>query len=80
MRWKEVRNGEPNTDNIVISGICKYTGKMAEVTSVFGGSVECKTDLQKTYRYKGFKCSLQGEGGYPNPACGDACPLIRKKY
>ena len=80
MRWKEVRNGEPDTDNIVISGVCEYTGKMVEVTSVFGGRVEYKTDLQKTYRFKGFKCSLQGEPGYPKPSCIDVCPLIWKKH
>lgn len=80
MRWKEVRNREPDTDNIVISGICEYTGKPVEVTSAFGGKVECTTDLQKTYRFKGFKCSLEGEGGYPNPSCEDVCPLIRKKH
>lgn len=78
MAWEEVRNdGNYNTK---ISGICKHTGERAEVTSFFSGRVECKTDLQKTYRFKGYKCSLQEQSGYPNPACLDVCPFIQKEH
>ena len=76
MAWKEVRNGQPDTYNTKMSGICKQTGKTAEVISFFGGKVECKTDLQKTYRFKGFRCNLQEE----NPSCIDECPLIQKEH
>ena len=78
MAGKIVRNGEPDFYNTKISGICKLTGESAEVTSFFGGRVECKTDLQKTYRFKGYKCSLQ-KAGCQNPACMDVCRLIQKE-
>lgn len=81
MAWKEIRNGEPASYNTTYSEICKFCGKRAEVTSFFSGSVECKTDLQKTYRYRGYKCSLQEENGFLNSACiMDECPLIQKKH
>lgn len=79
MAWKEVRNGEPDNYNTKNIGICKLTGESAEVTSFFGGRVECPTDLQKTYRFKGYKCSLQ-KTGCQNPACIDVCPLIQKEH
>lgn len=75
MAWKEIRNGEPDTYKITTPGICKQTGKTAEVTSFFCGRIECKTDLQKTYGFKGFGCSLHAE----NPSCVDMCPLIQKE-
>ena len=28
----------------------------------------------------GYKCSLQDESGFPNPACIDVCPLIQKEH
>ena len=79
MAWKEIRNGEPAFFDTANSGICKFSGKRAEVTSFFRGTVECKTDLKKTYRFKGYKCSLQETDGFPNPACIDECPLIEKR-
>ena len=79
MAWNVIRNGETDSTNIKNSGICKLYAKQVEVTSFFGGIIECRTDLQKTYRFKGYKCSLQ-EGRYHNPACMDSCPLIQKKY
>lgn len=80
MDRKEMRNGESVSCEATYSGICKFYGKPAEVTSFFNGTVECKTDLQKTYRFKRHKCSLQKENGFPNPACIDECPLIRKEH
>lgn len=79
MAWKEIRNGEPAFRNTSNSGICKLYGMQAEVISFFHGTVECKTDVQKTYRFKGYKCSLQEQGEYSNPTCMDECPLIQKK-
>ena len=79
MAWKEIRNGEPTVRNISISGICKLSGMQSEVISFFHGAVECKTDAQKTYRFKGYKCSLQEQNGHQNPACMDVCPLIQKE-
>lgn len=75
MAWKEVRNGEPDTYSTKMTGDCKQTGENAEVTSFFNGRKECKTDLQKTYRFAGYRCSL----GHSNPSCVDVCPLIQKE-
>lgn len=80
MSWKEIHNGENDTYNTTTPGICKLFRKRAEVTSLFRGTVECRTDLQKTYRFKGYKCSLQEENGFPNPICMDVCPLIQKEH
>jgi len=80
MAWKEIRNGEPTSPQTTLSGICKFSGKKAEVTTFFRGTVECQTDLQKTYRFKGYKCTLQEEKGYQNPDCVNVCPLIQKEY
>ena len=79
MDWDVIRKGEPDSTNIKNFGICMLYAKQAEVTSFFRGTIECRTDLQKTYRFKGYKCSLQ-ETSYPHPACMDSCPLIQKKY
>lgn len=80
MTWKERCNGEQTFLDTTYSGICKICGKRAEVTSFFSSSMECKTDLQKTYRFRGYKCSLQGEKDFLDPACMDECPLIRKEH
>lgn len=77
---KEIHNGEPASRKITLSGICKLDKRQADVTSFFSGTMECKTDLQKTYRFQGYKCSLQLKNVFSNPACMDECPLIRKKY
>lgn len=78
--WKEIRHGESASREITNSGICELSGMRADVISFYGGSFECKTDAIKTYRFKGYKCSLQEKNGYPNPACMDECPLIQKKF
>lgn len=80
MAWKEIHNAESDSPKTKLSGICKLSGKQAEVCSFFYGVVECKTDLQKTLRFKGYKCSLQEETGFQNLACMDECPLIQKEY
>jgi hypothetical protein len=76
---KVIRNGEPNTRKITYTGTCKQCGKQAEVTSFFNGSVMHRMDLQKTYHFAGYSCSLQKETGYSNPACRDKCSLIQKE-
>lgn len=80
MGWKETRNENLISPKTINSGICRFCGKQAEVTSFFRGSIECKTDSQETYRFKGYKCSLQEEKGSTNPACIDECPLIQKDF
>ena len=78
MAWKETYNGEPDSLSIKNSGKCELCGKLAEVTTFLGGTVVCKTDLQKTYHVKGYKCSLQEDNEFPNSACMDICSLIQK--
>lgn len=78
MAWKEIHNRASASPTITNSGICKLYEKQAEVTSLLGSTVECKTDLQKTYHFVGYKCSLQKEDGFPDPACIDVCHLIQK--
>lgn len=80
MSWKEMHNGEADAFNTTNSGICKLFREQAEVISFFMGTVECRTDLQKTYRFKGYKCSLQEKNGFLNPSCMDGCSLIQKEY
>ena len=80
MTWKEMCNGEQSSLEVKYLGNCKFCGKRVEVTSFFSSSMECKTDLQKTYRFKGYKCNLQEEKGFFNPACMHECPLIRKEH
>ena len=77
---KEIRNGEPTFIETIQPGICKRFGKKAEVTSCFMGTVECRTDLQKTYRFKTYKCSLQQGTRHMDLTCMDECPLIQKEY
>jgi hypothetical protein len=80
MRGKVIRNGEPAFPSVTYSGPCKLDGRNADVTSYFRCSKECRTDLQKTYRFSGYKCSLQEEKDHTNPACMGSCPLIQKEY
>ena len=78
--YKENNNGKPIRSKVTHSGICKFYEKRADVTSFFIASLGGKTDLQRTYNYKGYKCSLQVEGCFPNPACIHECHLIQKIY
>lgn len=80
MAWQIIRNGEPDTRQTTCSGICKRYKKPAEVTTFFHGSILHKMDLQKTYRFSGYRCSLTEEIGYTHPACKDDCPLIQKEW
>ena len=60
-------------------GKCKISGEEATVTSRFIGSYVCKTDLQKSYRFVGYNCSLMGKNVFSDPTCMDKCPLIQKE-
>ena len=73
-------NREANSSSITHSGICKFYGQQAEVTSFFSGTMECRTDLKKTYRFKGYKCGLQEKNIFHSPACMEECLLIQKEY
>ena len=80
MAWKEKRNEGSSSHGIPHSGPCEFCGKLANVTSFFSRTFECKTDLQKTYRFKGYICDVQNEKGYSDPACMDKCSLIQKEF
>lgn len=79
MACKEMRNKEYESPKTTNRGICRYTGNKAEVTSYFRGTIECRTDLQNSNHFLGYKCSLQKETNYMNPACMDECRLIQKE-
>lgn len=80
MRWKKMTDKEEIFPKTTCSGTCKLYGQQAEVTSFFCGTVECRTDLQRTYRFKGYKCSLQEKNDFHNPVCMEECFLIQKEY
>ena len=69
-----------NEKLIETHGKCKRSGEEATVTSRFLGSFECKTDLQKTYHFVGYTCSLIRKNAFIDPACMDECKLIQKEY
>lgn len=83
MVWKEVHNSETDIRNDSFFGFCPKVNKQATVTVYSVGSRYCKTDLQKTYRQSGFRCSLRDEGkGMEECCCLDIkeCPLVPDKY
>ena len=80
MGRKKMTNRGAISPSITCSGTCKFYGQQAGVTSFFSGTMECRTDLQKTYRFKGYKCSLQEKNVFHNPACLEECFLIQKEY
>ena len=80
MKYKENRKVEPIYEKITKSGICSLCGEYAEVTSMFRGSIEHRNDLQGTYRFKGYKCSMEVKNRHQNPMCLDLCLLIQKEF
>lgn len=80
MGWEITRNRENAVSNTTITGFCRLYEENAEVTSFYRCRIECKTDLQETYSFKGYKCSLEEKNGVINPSCVDNCPFIRKKH
>lgn len=81
MGWKIVRNSNPDFREDCFTGACPRFGKTATITIKSVGSVLCKTDLQKTYRKLGMKCSLlDGTNGVGFSSCMDECPLELEKY
>ena len=80
MSWTMVRNSEANSLSIPSLGKCPRFDKNATVTSFFVGNVVCKTDLQKTYRFVGVKCSLlEGTEEESFSPCMEDCPLAVRK-
>lgn len=77
MAWKEIHNGEPDFRKIPFYGICPKYNKEVTVTVFYLGTKICKTDLQKTYRKSGLKCSLlDGTNEASFSACTINCPLV----
>ena len=81
MAWKIVDNSQPTYREDCFSGECPQYGKTAIVTVHSVGSIECKTDLQKTYHKSGIKCSLLSDGNETR-FCSymGNCPLVPEKY
>jgi len=52
----------------------------ATVTAHYAGSQWCKTDLQKTYRLSGWKCSLIEESNSPMRSPCINCPFKPEMY
>lgn len=81
MAWKIIRNAEPVFRDDSFSGKCPKFGKNAIITINSVGSVYCKTDLQKTYRKAGIKCSLlEGTKEDSFSFCMENCPVVPEKY
>ncbi len=81
MGWNIVRNSEETLRDDSFSGECPRFGKKASITVCSVGSIQCKTDLQKTYHKAGVKCSLlegTNEAGFS--PCMENCPLVPEKY
>ena len=81
MAWKIARNSELDYREDCFTGTCPRYGKKATITIKSVGSVMCKTDLQKTYRKSGMKCTLldeKKEVGFSS--CMEKCPLEPEKY
>ena len=81
MAWKIIRNSEPEFRDYTFCGKCPLSGKEAEVTVHCVGTLMCRSDLQKTYRPSGYKCSLLMQGNHRlSSQCMESCPLIPEKY
>lgn len=80
MGWTRINNSEPDSLERRYSGICPQMDKPAEVTTYYWGSKWCKTDLQKTYRRSGMKCSLLEETGKVSCSCIRNCPFVSEEY
>lgn len=81
MAWKIARNSELDFREESFTGMCPRFGKKATITIKSVGSVMSKTDLQKTYRKSGIKCSLlDGTTGVGISFCTEKCPLEPEKY
>lgn len=81
MAWKIIRNSEPDFREECFTGMCQRFGKTATITIISVGSMMCKTDLQKTYRKSGMRCSLlDGTNGGGSSPCMKDCPLQPEKY
>ena len=79
MAWKIVRNGEPDFREIPYWGKCPRLKEDAKVTVSYYGTIQCRTDLQKTYTKKSVKCSLLSEANRGFTSCKDTCPLVPDK-
>ena len=81
MAWKIICNSEPDFREDCFSGMCPKFGKKATMTIKSVGSVMCNTDLQKTYRKSGMKCSLlDGTNEVCFSSCMEKCLLEPEKY
>lgn len=79
MGLKIIRNGEPNFKKIDIPGVCPRCHKEVIISEHYSGQMMCQTDLNKTYHFSGYSCSLQKEDPEIPRSCLMNCPLVTKK-
>lgn len=78
-KWYAIQN--PIFVKIVLLACVRDSAKKASITIKSVGSVMCKTDLQKTYRKSGMKCTLlDGTNEVGFSCCIEKCPLEPEKY
>lgn len=77
-KWKTINSSEKGPCEKQVFGKCPATGEDVCVTSIFRLSKICKTDLQKTPIYSGYKCSFFEKSGTEFSECIE-CPLICKE-
>lgn len=78
MKWKSVNSSEAKLSEQQVFGKCPVTSEDVCVTSSFCHRQACKTDLQNTPIYSGYKCSLHEKSNKRFSACTE-CPLIQKE-
>lgn len=81
MGYKEIRNLEPPIKEECFWGRCKRFGEKATVIVHYRGSTWCETDIHKTYRKAGVKCSLlEGTNEAKFSPCMENCSLVPGQY
>lgn len=76
MKWKVLNSSETKSCEEQVFGKCPVNGEDVCVTSIFNRRQICKTDLQKTPIYSGYKCNLYEKSDTGFPECIE-CPLVR---
>ena len=78
MKWQVINSSEAKPCEEQVFGKCPVTGDDVCVTSIFSHRKICKTDLQSTSVYSGYKCSLWENTKTKFSEC-IGCTLIRKE-
>lgn len=80
MAWKIINNSEPDCYKEEFSAECPKYHQTTTITRHFTGTKWCKTDLQKTYHFSGYKCTLlEDRSAHGFSPCAETCPLVQGK-